>query len=298
MLTPLLPRACFAHQSRANRWPLALTLGVILLWLAVLLPLRQAQAVTPPPSSPVKKLFVASHIDDFLIAMEDKKSLLIRMSRNLPGSQPPVATEEAATTAMFADIFVKEQMSAVAQDYLVQHYDPVVAQGALAFARTPMAARLILLEAEASLPEHREAMRDYLNTMQNHIPSQQRVATLYKLDSLTHSSRWMASILQLIASGLETQVQSKTEYKLINKDRLVELINGLKEQSKSYLESRPGVQFLAYAYRDVPDATLADYAQQLQTKEAAWFMKVTKKALIEAIKPSINLYTARFVEQL
>ena len=45
-------------------------------------------------------------------------------------------------------------------------------------------------------------------------------------------------------------------------------------------------------------ADILDYAQQLQTKEAAWFMKVTKKALIEAIKPSINLYTARFVEQL
>ncbi|MFP8966159.1 hypothetical protein ACKC9G_06250 [Pokkaliibacter sp. CJK22405] len=278
---------------RANARRFSPLLAAVGLSLMALLPTDACANPPPPPKTPVDRLYEQSHMEDFLIAAESRRGLLVSLATHLP-----VPPDVAQMEALMSNVLMLEPMSARARELLAKSYNPVPASKAIAFAKDPVHHKLLGLEAEASLPIYQQNVRDYLESLDKAPLSKERLALLAKLDEQTRSSEWMTAILLQLSESLKTQAAEQEDFKYIKRKDLDSMIENLKNEAQNYEKSRPGMQFLAYAYRDVKDATLQKFSNDLASDDAQWMINLSKTIVMQSMTPSIDLYAQRFIDKL
>jgi hypothetical protein len=158
-------------------------------------------------------------------------------------------------------------------------------------------ARLLVRGASAAAPEEKAALRAYVRSHRASAPDE-RVDLVSAIDELTLSTEWMSAFLDHVSSALEPQLTGAVASGRLSSEECDRAIARVKAHASRYRKAKPGTRFLLYAYRDVAADDLERYRDALATDEGRWFMRSSRHALIQAMKPSAERFARNLANVL
>lgn len=148
--------------------------------------------------------------------------------------------------------------------FLDEHYDERRYADMAALLNTPLAKKMTALELASQTPQAQQEMMAFANTTLAQL-SPPRLALIERLDRAQQASEAMVETQMMIAGAIMKNMNRIVpEDKKLPAEQLTQMLAQLREQSLPSAR-----QFLrlnmAYAYRSVPDAELADYTQLMES---------------------------------
>ena len=167
--------------------------------------------------------------------------------------------------------------------YIEKNMDGARAEAAIRRFGSPLAARMLRLELEATKPEHRGRIGEYVQGLNPEAPSlRKRLELIERLDEATEASAHVVRMMSaFMVSSLEATARLSPPDKRPSDGEKRQLISQMRAKARDDYKDAGLVLFL-YAFRDVPDAELEEYVRMYETDEGRWFASVTRGALTEA----------------
>jgi len=197
--------------------------------------------------------------------------------------------ESKGLTALLDGVLMPKEQHGVAKHYFAAHWDFRYGSRAVSMFEQAPHARLLVLGAAASAPAEKVALREYVRVEMTSA-SHGHVDLASAIDELTMATEWMSAYLDHVSSALEPKLTAAVSSGTLSSADCSAAVAAMKAQVDEYRKAKPGTRLLLYAYRHVAAVDLERYRAALETDEGKWFMRTSRHALIEALKPSAERF--------
>lgn len=203
------------------------------------------------------------------------------MLARLSGALKP--DEQARVGRTFRRAFDAAAMHEAALAYVRRRAAEPEARAALDTLGSPLARKMVRLEIEATTPEQRGKLGEYVRSLKpDSPPVQKRVELAARLDAATRASEQLAELNIRLAKSFTASFFALSPPAERPPPREQERLLAQVEAKLREDFEGAGVLLFLFAFRTVADAELEQYAKLYETKEGRWFAAVKWGALAEA----------------
>jgi hypothetical protein len=190
-----------------------------------------------------------------------------------PALQRLSPTERAEIMAVARKQFNESAMKADIHQGLLNQCDPVDYAAMLDALRVPFAAHIIRLEIDAASPSGRSENKAYLLHMQEHPPSQERIAILQRLDQASDFGEYAIEVAMTMAASTSAAVagHAPTQTQL----------DAVREQIAPPIRQALLMSWVAIYHR-VSDADLERYVALWESEPIRQFEERLRGVVLEA----------------
>lgn len=178
-------------------------------------------------------------------------------------------------TQAFADAFNAERMRGSVERDMVSSCDPQLLGDFLKSLQSPLARKMMSMEADADTPEGKKQQEHFVNVMRLQSPKEDRVRLVDQLIESQGSSELQA----------EATVEITQQMRAVA--RMVPTSKGELDETKALLKARAQKNMesaLLFTYRGATDAEMRDYIALYQTEPYYEFITGSNQALGRAIR--------------
>jgi hypothetical protein len=190
-----------------------------------------------------------------------------------PALQRLSSKQRADVIAIIGREFNGSVMQADIRHGLVNECDPVNYAASLEALRTPVAARMIRLEVAATNPSARSPNRAYVAKMQEHPPSQERLAAIEELDRAFGSTDFLTDVVISEISSMSGAITGKSA----SQEQLDEVRERLAPELRHVL-----LMDAVAVYRSASDDDIHEYAALWESGPLRQFTETLNGVVLEA----------------
>ncbi|HEY5993836.1 MAG TPA: hypothetical protein VIU46_04455 [Gallionellaceae bacterium] len=243
-------------------------------------PAQKAAAKSPSPGKVIADILSASGMKHSLDAMPASfvkgfHNGMEKAQNRLPQDLAQ-AMENSAKEAFPADGITNSVTRAMKKDYSEKRYLEFLAD-----LSSPLARRMADLELKAAAPSEQE-VADFQEQLASNPLSAQRSDLLHRLDTASRSTDLLTTIMFSISKGMMSGMIGASA-NCVSAAKLKEAEASLKanlDSSRPEMESL-ALNTLAYTYRDVSDADLAEYLKIYEKENSRHIQGVIYSAITE-----------------
>lgn len=182
------------------------------------------------------------------------------------------------------EAFDRDAMHRDALAHIEKNMDAARAGAAARRFGTPLVARMVSLELEATTPEHRGKFEEYMEGLNSEAPSfKKRLELVERLDAATDASGHIVRMMsEFVVASLEAAAYVDPPGKRPSAGEKEQLIAMMRRKAADDYKDA-GIALFLYAFRAVPNAELEEYVRTCETEEGRWFASVTRGALTGAM---------------
>lgn len=209
---------------------------------------------------------------------------LPKIMREQFDEMPPMLSPEQQQSlkAAMQSSFQPEQLSSTIRQVFVDNYQAEPMLKLQQKLDTPLARKMVEAEAELNTLAGYQALTEFTQQLTANPPTQQRAQLIKKLTEQMHLDQTALSIMAGMMRGMFTGMNTFAPMGLnLPPAQIDNMIEMTKAQYLPQLQSQIRAGLL-FAYRDVDQAQLEDYAKLLQAPEFAWFAELQQKAMTAA----------------
>lgn len=204
-----------------------------------------------------------------------------------PALQRLSSKQRADVIAIIGREFNGSVIQADIRHGLVNECDPVNYAASLGTLRTPVAARMIRLEVAATSPSARSQNRAYVARMQEHPPSQERLAAIEDLDRTFGSTDFLTEVVISEIASMSGAITGK----IASQEQLDEARERIAPELRHVL-----LMDAVAVYRSATDDDIHEYAALWKSGPLRQFTETLKGVVLEAAEMRAEVVGAELKE--
>lgn len=262
---------------------------------------QQFMEESPPPPPPVKAVRPAAppvnqdkQIEEILVVSGIDRTLQ-RLPEQMLSSVRQAGQQDKSGVLNAADLREMERLtqeSFTAQGFrqrvtarLKKHYDARRFQEFLTDSNSPLAKRMNELEKQQP---NAEEIAAFVKSLGAKPPAPERVKLIERIDAASRASELALEALFASVKGMMRGFSGADAGKLAEVDKAIE-----KQRAAAEGNIRNAIRLsLAYTYRDVSDADLAEYARLHEKDSTKFFLGHVSDAMVEEIRDGAERFGA------
>ena len=246
--------------------------------MAAIFMTANAQNTPPKPGGDVIRL---AELAELRLQVDLTSARVEALLSRLAGVLTP--EDQALMSRTFRSAFRPDAVYEDAIAYLQLRIVDSQAQGRIEKFDIPLVKKMVRLEVEATRPEHRGKIGEYVQSLNpTRAAVQKRLQLISRLDEATRTSEQLSDLnIKFIKSFSLTLLDLSPPDKRPSKDEQARLLSQLEAKVKGDFEDA-GIALFLYAFRSVPDVELEQYVKVCEAEEGRWFAELRWAALSEA----------------
>jgi hypothetical protein len=248
---------------------------------------------TPIPRTGPTKL------DELLELAGVRTQLAGIVSRVAADLRPPPtqmsAADRAAIDRVLAQSLRDDAVYAAVREAFRPQVDRPSLEATAAWLRTPVARKVVALEAASSEPETEQKVAEYAATLKTNPAPARRLELLQRLDWVTGANETSADLVAVIARGLASAVSAAgPPQRRLRPGQIEDRAAQVRARANESLREVRTMSML-YTYQTLHDDELAEYVRFSGSEAGRWYNTAMRKSLVAALGKAVEQTAAELV---